>query len=85
MDYWDLTRHYGSLENAFARARAKFLVASFSSDWLYPPADSEAIVRALRSAGRTVEYHALTSPLGHDAFLLETDLLTPILAEALAQ
>ncbi len=83
MDYWDLTRHYGSLATAFEQARARFLVASFSSDWLYPPGESEAIVQALEAAGRPVDYHALSSSLGHDAFLLETELLTPIIEEAL--
>lgn len=83
MDYWDLTRPHGSLVSAFRQARARFLLASFSSDWLYPPSESEAMVAALEAAGREVEYHALTSPLGHDAFLLESELLTPILEEAL--
>jgi homoserine O-acetyltransferase len=83
MDYWDLARTYGSIERAFARTRSDFLVASFSSDWLYPPSESERIVQGLEQAGRKVEYHALTSPLGHDAFLLEADLLTPILEAAL--
>ncbi len=83
MDYWDLTDGGRSLADVFSRTRASFLVASFSSDWLYPREESEAIVDALMAAGRPVEYHALTSPLGHDAFLLETELLTPILEDAL--
>ena len=83
MDYWDLTRQYGSLVQAFEKTQASFLAASFSSDWLYPPSESEEIVQALEAAGRPVEYHALTSPLGHDAFLLETELLTPIIEDAL--
>jgi homoserine O-acetyltransferase len=83
MDYWDLTRRHGSLVQAFEKAQASFLAASFSSDWLYPSSESEEIVQALEAAGRSVEYHALTSPLGHDAFLLETELLTPIIEDAL--
>ncbi len=83
MDYWDLTRPYGTLSSAFERAHAHFVVASFSSDWLYPPAESELIVDAVEAAGGSVEYHALTSPLGHDAFLLESDLLAPIIEGAL--
>jgi len=83
MDYWDLTQRGEALGDVFRRAQAKFLVASFSSDWLYPPAESETIVAALRAAGRQVEYHAIESPLGHDAFLLEADILSPIIEEAL--
>ncbi len=83
MDYWDLTQRGEALSDVFRRAQAKFLVASFSSDWLYPPAESETIVAALRAAGRHVEYHPIQSPLGHDAFLLEADILSPIIEEAL--
>ena len=83
MDYWDITRLGRPIADAFRQSRARFVVASFSSDWLYPPTDSEAIVEALEEAGRPVEYHPVTSPLGHDAFLLESELLTPIIADAL--
>ena len=83
IDYWDLTRGRKSPVEVFRPAQARFLVASFSSDWLYPPSESETIVDALEAAGRPVEYHALASPLGHDAFLLESALLTPIIEEAL--
>ena len=83
MDYFDLTAGTTSLAEVFRGTRAEFLVASFSTDWLYPPAESEAIVDALRAAGRPVEYHALHSVLGHDAFLLETELLTPLIESAL--
>jgi homoserine O-acetyltransferase len=85
MDYFDLTSGGTSLVDVFRRTSASFFVASFSSDWLYPPSESEVIVEALRAAGRPVEYHALESPLGHDAFLLECDLLTPLLEDALAR
>jgi homoserine O-acetyltransferase len=83
MDYFDLTAGGRSLVDVLRPTRARFLVASFSSDWLYPRAESEAIVEALSDARRPVEYHALNSPLGHDAFLLESDMLTPILEDAL--
>ncbi len=83
MDYWDLTRNGRSLPRVLGQTRAPFFVASFTSDWLYPPADSERIVEALEDAGRDVTYHALTSPLGHDAFMLEYEVLTPLLEDAL--
>jgi homoserine O-acetyltransferase len=74
----------GSLERAFARAQASFLTLSFSSDWLYPPHESQRIVAALEEAGREVTYRNLRSSYGHDAFLLEegrqTSLIRPFLA-----
>jgi homoserine O-acetyltransferase len=75
MDYFDLTREYGSLEQAFAGTRCRFLVVSFSSDWLFQPEQSEEIVHALGATGKDVTYCNIQSSYGHDAFLLETDKL----------
>lgn len=71
MDYWDLPGRYGSLEAAFDRSQAAFLVISFTSDWLYPTAESDEIARALRQAGRPVEQIEIASSAGHDAFLID--------------
>jgi homoserine O-acetyltransferase len=86
IDEFDLAEAFGggSLERAFARARASYLTLSFSSDWLYPPHESQRIVAALEAAGREVSYRNLRSSYGHDAFLLEegrqTSLIRPFLA-----
>ncbi len=74
-DYFDLARDHGSLQQAFANAKARFLVVSFSSDWLFTPAQSEAIVDALVANGRDVSFCNIDSSYGHDAFLLESDTL----------
>jgi len=74
-DYFDLERDYGSLSRAFADVRARFLVVSFSSDWLFTPAQSEAIVDALATNGRDVSFCNIASSYGHDAFLLEHETL----------
>jgi homoserine O-acetyltransferase len=58
-------------------ARARFLLLSFSSDWIYPPADSEELEAALRAAGRDVEHATLEATYGHDSFLLEDALQAP--------
>lgn len=84
LDYFDAADGYASLVDALRNARARFLVASFTSDWLYPARESEELVAAMRSARRAVEYVELPSIVGHDAFLLEHERLTPIVAEALA-
>ena len=49
----------------------KFLVISFKSDWLYPPYQSENIVKHLKMKGQEVTYCNIYSTYGHDAFLLE--------------
>jgi len=79
-DYFDLPRQYGSLTRALANVRSRFLVVSFTSDWLFPPAQSEALVDALVANNKDVSYCNIDSPYGHDAFLLEPQALGPFLA-----
>ena len=79
MDYFDLTRAYGSLREAFAKTKAKYLVVSFSSDWLFPPYQSRELVTALRQNGADVVYTDIKTDYGHDAFLLEAESLTKLL------
>ncbi len=71
MDYFDLTNGHGSLSAALGAAQARFLVISFSSDWLYPSYQSQEIVRALRSRNCDVAYVELQSNYGHDSFLVD--------------
>jgi homoserine O-acetyltransferase len=71
MDYFDLTNGSGTLAAALEPARARFLVISFSSDWLYPSYQSQEIVRALRARNRDVAYVELQSNYGHDSFLVD--------------
>ncbi|MFB3830007.1 MAG: homoserine O-acetyltransferase [Bryobacteraceae bacterium] len=71
MDYFDLTNAGKSLAEAFGPATVRFLVISFSSDWLYPSYQSQEIVRALRSRNLDVAYCELPSNYGHDAFLVD--------------
>jgi homoserine O-acetyltransferase len=80
MDYYNLAQSYGSLERAFATSRARFLVVSYDSDWLYPTRQSKEIVQSLVSAGKHVSFIELHSAKGHDTFLIEIDQL-----EALAR
>lgn len=75
MDYFDLEGKYGSLEHAFEKVQAKFLVISFTSDWLFPVYQSKEIIKALIKNGKDVSYCNVDSHCGHDAFLLEFDHL----------
>lgn len=70
MDSFDLTER-GSLVSLFEGARTRFLVISFTSDWLYPSYQSQEIVSALRRRNCDVAYCNLSSQYGHDAFLVE--------------
>ncbi|MDO5686470.1 MAG: homoserine O-acetyltransferase [Neisseria sp.] len=72
LDYFDPAReHDNNLQAALAHVRAKFFVASFSSDWRFSPARSQEIVRALIRAEKNVQYAEIESSFGHDAFLME--------------
>jgi homoserine O-acetyltransferase/O-succinyltransferase len=56
----------------FKGLRAKVLVISFKSDWLYPSQQSKEIVKACKLSGVETTYCEIDSTYGHDAFLLET-------------
>ncbi|MDD5030586.1 MAG: homoserine O-acetyltransferase [Rhodoferax sp.] len=72
LDYFDPARAYGgNLSRALARATAKFLLVSFSTDWRFAPARSREIVKALLDNQRDVSYAEIDAPHGHDAFLLD--------------
>jgi homoserine O-acetyltransferase len=74
MDLFDLGSTAQELAAAFRTARARWLVVSFSSDWLFPPDQSRDIVNALIANNAQVSYCDVKSTCGHDAFLLPNDL-----------
>jgi len=72
LDYFDPARECdGDLSATMAKARAKFLVVSFTTDWRFSPARSREIVKALLDNHLDVSYAEITSPHGHDSFLME--------------
>ena len=74
LDYFDPARAYGgSLTQALAQVKAKFLLVSFTTDWRFSPARSREIVKALLDNQRDVSYAEIDAPHGHDAFLLEDE------------
>ena len=84
MDYFDLSQPTGSLAAAFVdSAHIKFLVVSFTSDWLYPSYHSKDLVSALTAVGADVSYLDIQSTWGHDAFLLEVETMTNLLGSFL--
>ncbi|MBB4610827.1 homoserine O-acetyltransferase MetX [Sphingomonas yabuuchiae] len=72
LDYFDLAEeHGGLLANAFRGTATRFCIVSFDTDWLYPTSESRSVVQALNAAGAAASFVELSSPYGHDAFLLE--------------
>jgi len=85
VDYYDPIEKYGSLENAFNRTSANFLVISFTTDWLFTPEQAKEIVSALIKKDKKVSYVELESPCGHDAFLIEWEKQTRIIKSFLGE
>ena len=74
LDYFDPARKFGgSLTQALARARSKFLLISFVTDWRFAPSRSRELVKALLDNQREVSYAEIDAPHGHDAFLLDDE------------
>jgi homoserine O-acetyltransferase len=71
-DYYDVKLQHGngSEVEAFAGVTAKILVASFTSDWLYPTYQSRNMVKAMKKNGLDVSFCEIEAKCGHDAFLL---------------
>ncbi len=76
-DYYALDDQHGSgsLVEVFSKAGGKFLVVSFTSDWLYPTYQSKALVQAMKKIGLDVSFCEIEAEWGHDAFLLPNERL----------
>jgi homoserine O-acetyltransferase len=72
MDYFDLAKQFkNGLVGAFQNHKTKFLIISFSSDWLYPTKNSKDIVIALNASGTNVAFAEIKTDKGHDSFLVD--------------
>jgi homoserine O-acetyltransferase/O-succinyltransferase len=69
LDRFDLLNQRPARE-VFGPVQARFLVISFDSDWLYAPEQSRELVRLLKRANLPTTYLNLTTPYGHDSFLI---------------
>ena len=85
VDYFDVEAKYGSLEEAFKDTKAKYLIISFTSDWLFPTAQSKELCNALMKNKKDVSFCEIESPCGHDAFLLEYETQTKIIKSFLKE
>ncbi len=74
MDLFDLGGTPAELAANLAVTRSRWLVVSFTSDWLFPPEQSRDLVQALIANNTPVSYCNVVSDCGHDAFLLPNEL-----------
>jgi homoserine O-acetyltransferase len=79
MDTYDVSNGTASLADAFEGVSTRFLVISFTSDWLYPSYQSQEIVRTLRRRNHDVAYCELPTNYGHDAFLVDVEEQTELI------
>ena len=71
MDYFDLAaRHEGVLSMSFRDTPVRFCVIAFTSDWLFPVSESQAVVQALNANAANVSFCEIETDKGHDSFLL---------------
>ncbi len=80
-DYFDLAEQHGdgSMVEAFSKMSARFLIISFTSDWLYPTYQSREMVKAIKKTGRDVSFLEIEAEWGHDAFLIPNPRLSGII------
>jgi len=72
LDYYDPAFDYdGDLVAALGRAKADYLVVSFTTDWRFAPSRSREIVYALMHSDLRVSYAEIDCAAGHDSFLLD--------------
>jgi len=77
LDLYDVGFGFDSQEQALEQLQCPSLWFAFSSDWLYPPYQTEEVAEILRRLEKPVEYHLIESDYGHDSFLVEPEKFTP--------
>ena len=73
MDYFDIVKKFStSIEYPLEKNQhIKYLIISFTSDWLFPTVENKEIVRKLNFFNRNVSFSEIDTDRGHDSFLLE--------------
>ncbi|MDY7018220.1 MAG: homoserine O-acetyltransferase [Nitrospirota bacterium] len=83
MDIFDFFQEWEEAPQYDWSKGPKVLIPAFSSDWLFPPEDSKALVKAFKRRGADISFIEVNSDYGHDAFLLEKSQLSPIIRDFL--
>ena len=83
MDEMDLAEEYGSIEGALSKWKGASLLVSFDTDWLFPVGEVDRVENAMRANGTPVRHERISSPNGHDTFLIDYPLITAPVREIL--
>ncbi|MGW8312288.1 MAG: homoserine O-acetyltransferase MetX [Desulfuromonadales bacterium] len=83
LDLYDIAWGFEGIEDALTSLVCPSLWFAFSSDWLYPPYQTEELIDVLEKQGKPVEYHLVDSDYGHDSFLVEPEKFTPKIVDFL--
>lgn len=74
LDKFELGENREKLIHSLRKSMCRWLFVSFTSDWLYPPFQSQELVDAALAGDKRICYCNVNSDCGHDAFLLENEL-----------
>ncbi len=86
MDLFDVAEHGGSVNAGLAKIQTKrALVIGVETDILFPIEQQIEIADGLRKAGRSVDFHYLSSINGHDSFLIDKEHFAPVIADFFAE
>ena len=80
MNSHDVGRDRGGLSAALAQIKVPVVVAAIDTDRLFPPRLQQEIVDLTPTA---LPLEVITSPFGHDGFLIETDAVSQIIRKTL--
>lgn len=83
LDLYDVSWNFDGREDALSRLACPSLWFAFTSDWLYPPSQTEEVVEILQRQGKPTAYHLIESDYGHDSFLVEPEKFTPFIVDFL--
>ncbi len=75
-DYFDLVEKTAT--GLFNAMNSKFLVVSYTSDWLYPTYQAKELVQTLKRSGQDVSFCEIEADAGHDAFLIPDERLNKL-------
>ena len=85
MDWFDLADYGGTIEAGLAKMQVRrALVIGVETDILFPLEQQEQLAEGLRLTGAAVEFAALPSLQGHDAFLVDFRRFNPVVARFMA-
>ena len=73
MDYFDLEKKFSTaIEfSPIPNQHIRYLIISFTSDWLFPTSENRKIVKTLNYFTRNVSFTEIKTDKGHDSFLLD--------------